>query len=269
MFLTPTSGSPHFTLLPPDQALRKGYWACPSLWPCHQEMFHTKQCPRAAAVHRPSWHEPVNNCGEGLIFSKCILWERFCIQCFYRRFHFAFIRAPWGRCYFHEEAQRAYPPRSSFSGRQVQPPVYFQILHSLVLSPGEPRWFRQGLGTTLWFFSRVTEIKFRKSDSSELLRSEDSEEASWFDVHSHGSVMNGEGRLNSSCQHSRVTMCMGLPNVTLPPANWVASHMLPRLSVSLAMNYIGYKNLLPPTFLVRIKWKPVLLHLVPCLLCAG
>lgn len=50
---------------------------------------------------------------------------------------------------------------------------------------------------------------------------------------------------------SRVSMGLGLQNLALPLTSRVTSYMLPGLSVSLATNDIGYKNLLPPKFLVR------------------
>ena len=50
---------------------------------------------------------------------------------------------------------------------------------------------------------------------------------------------------------SRVSMGTGLQSLALPLTSCVTSYMLPGLSVSSATNDIGYKNLLPPKFLVR------------------
>ena len=143
-------------------------------------------------------------------------------------------------------------PMRSFSGRPRETPVSSEIPCSCVHEPWGALLVGQSSDTILWFSSsRDTRQKIRLvkiTETGVYQRGVQDSLLTWRAERRVGIV---------TCSLSlRVFVGVGLHTPDIATI-CVTSHMLPSLFVSSATNHIWYKNLLPPKFLVRIKWDTV------------
>lgn len=187
------------------------------------------------------------------MFSKHILCDKFWTVFTYK-VSVNLILFAWGNCHFYEEAQSVYPAHEELSWEAKGDPsmlpnsmlICAWALGSLV------GWTKFRHNSLILFF-----IKRHMSENQTCQNYWDRiipKRRPGFSAHVASREESGDYNLltviiKSVCGHRA-------------PYTWHCHYLcdltqVPSLSVSSATNYIWYKNLLPPKFLVRIKWDTV------------